>query len=117
MPIELGYRANVGAVDGRLLVLESFIDLVLIRLPRPALTSVWRRLPYHLPPATGTPIGWAVGMGTGASRAAQRSASGGRGGARQLRVGVDRFEGSVRAPRLLCTESQMRRHVARRAAE
>ena len=117
MPIVLGWRTDVGVVGGRLLFLESFIDHVLIRLPRPAPTSVWRRLPYLQPLATGTPIGWAVGMGAGASRAAQRSVSGGRGGTRKLRVGVDRFEGSVRAPRLLCPEAQMRRHAARRAAE
>ena len=117
MPIALGYRPDVGVVGGRLLVLESFVDLVLIRPLPSAPTSVWRRLQHHQPLATGAPIGWAVGMGAGASRAAQRLASGGRGGARQLCVGVDRFEGSVRAPRLLFPKARRRRHVAWRAGE
>ena len=64
MPIVLGWRTDVGVVGGRLPFLESFIDHVLIRLLQPAPTSVWRRLQYHQPLATGAPIGWAVGMGT-----------------------------------------------------
>ena len=117
MPIVLGWHTDVGVVDGRLLFLESFINHVLIRLPRPAPTSVWRRLQHHQPLATGAPIGWAVGMGAGVSRAAQRSASGGRGGARRLRARVDRFEGSVRALPLQCPEAQSRRHAPWRAGE
>ena len=117
MPIALGYHPDVGAVGGRLLVLESFVDLVLIRPLPPAPTSVWSRLPYHQPLASGAPAGWAVGMGAGASRAAQVPASGGRGGARRLRVCVDRFEGSVRALPLQCPEAQSRRHAPWRAGE
>ena len=117
MSIVFGYRTDVGAIGGRLLVVESFIDLVLIALPWPVPTSIWRLLPYRRTRANGAPAGWAVGMGAGASRAAQELASGRRGGAWQVPVGSDRFEVSVRAPQLLCPEARRRRQATRRAGE
>ena len=117
MPIVLRYRTDVGAISGQLLVVESFIDLVLIALLWPVPTSIWRLLPHRRRVVSSAPAGWAVGMGGGASRAAQQPASRGRGGAWQVPVGIDRFEASVRAPQLLCPEARRRRHAARRAAE
>ena len=117
MSIEFGYRADIGAVGGRLLILESFIGRMLIWLLRAAPTSVWRQLPHRWTLVNGAPAGQAIGIGTGASRAAQEPASGGRGGARRLRVRVDRFEGSVRALPLQCPEAQSRRHAPWRAGE
>ena len=96
MPIVLGWRTDVGAVGGRLLVLEIFVDLVLIRPLPPAPTSVWSRLPYHQPLASGAPAGWAVGMGAGASRAAQEPASGGRADALGLPLGICQFAVDLR---------------------
>ena len=117
MSIEFGYRADIGAVGERLLILESFIGRMLIWLLRAAPTSVWRQLPHRWTLVNGAPAGQAIGIGAGASRAAQEPASCGRGGARRLRVGVDRFEGSVRAPQLQFPKARRRRHVAWRAGE
>ena len=99
MPIVLGYHTEVGIVGGRLLVMESIVDLVLIRRLQLVPTSVWRRLPYRPTRANGAPAGWTVGMGGGASRAAQEPATGGRGGAWKVRVGIDRFAVDLRGPR------------------
>ena len=96
MPIVFGYRTDVGAIGGRLLVVESFVDLVLIALLWPVPTSIWRLLPYRRTGANAAPAGWPVGMGAGGSRTAQDSAAGGRGGAWQVPVGIDRFELSAR---------------------
>ena len=117
MPIVFGYRTDVGAIGGRLLVVQSFIDLVLIALLWPVPTSIWRLLPYRRTSVSVAPDGWAVGMGAGASRAVHEPAAGGRCGVRQVRVGIDRFEASVRAPQLLCPEARRRRHATRRAGE
>ena len=117
MPIVLGYRAKAGAVGGRLLVAECFVDLVLIRPLGPVPTSVWRRLPLRRTGGNGAPAGWVVGMGAGASRATQEPAAGGRGGAWKMRLGIDRFEGSARVPQPLCLDARRRRHAASRAGE
>ena len=117
MPIVFGYRTDVGAIGGRLLVLESFVDLVLIALLWPVPTSIWRLLPHRRTDVNRAPAAWAVGMGGGASRSAEKPDSGGRGGAWKVPVGIDRFEGSARAPQLLCSEARRRRRAARRAGE
>ena len=91
-----GYRAEVGTVDGRLLVMEIIVDLVLIRRLQLLPTSVWRRLSYRRTGANSAPAGWAVGMGAGASRAAQEPASGGRADALGLRLGICQFAVDLR---------------------
>ena len=117
MPIVLGYRTDVSTVGRRQLGAQSFVDLVLIHPPWPVTTAVSRRLPYRRTGVSDATTGWAVGMGAGVSRTAQEPAAGGRGGAWQVRVGIDRFEGSVRAPQPQCPEARRRRHAARRPGE
>ena len=96
MPIVFGYRTDVGAIGRRLLVLESFVDLVLIALLWPVPTSIWRLLPYRRTGANGAPAGWAVGMGDGPSRTAQQPASGGRADALGLHLGIGQFAVDLR---------------------
>ena len=57
VPIVFGYRTDVGAIGGRLLVVESFVDLVLIALLWPVPTSIWRLLPYRRTGANAAPAG------------------------------------------------------------
>ena len=99
MPIVLGYRADVGTIGGRLLVLESFVDLVLIALLWPVPTSIWRLLLHRRTGANRPPAAWAVGTGGGASRSAQKPASGGRDGAWKVPVSIGRFEADLRGLR------------------
>ena len=63
VPNPLGWRTELGAVGGRLFLVQSFVAVVLSRvlwrLPRP----VGRRLPHRPTGGCATPAGWAAGMG------------------------------------------------------
>ena len=91
VPIVLGYRIPLGAVGGPPFLMQSFVDLVLIRPLQPVQLPVGQRL-LHRPTADpAVPAGWATGTGAGASSDATEAAAAGHGGALRCHMGIDRF--------------------------